>query len=106
MATNPWKKAVNLAVANTIYNLNTLMLALDASAPTTCTELTLQIDPEWAGTYMRVGNSDVSFLMWGDKLVPGQGAQNQTRYNNCATRQIYLVADAANCVVGVSALQG
>ena len=103
----PWKHTVVLASANIKYRLSTLMAAVDAAAPVgTCTELTLQVDPEFTGTYVYIGEIGLTTSDWGDKILATQVVTNRSRYNNVDVRNIYLMADAANALIGVSVTPG
>lgn len=103
---NPWKKCIVLVTKDTPYKLYDLMATIDPTVSATWEDLKLQVDPLMGAAYVRIGNSDLAADNWGEKLVAGQAAQGTTRFNNCNTKDIWLMADVANCIIGVSGLHG
>lgn len=70
----PWMDSVTLTSTGTVYNLLTLLQAIDSKIPKKCQSVQLQVDLGAGGAKVYVGNSQVSATHCGAILVAGQAA--------------------------------
>jgi hypothetical protein len=92
---------VTLTTANTVYNLQTLVKAIDAAEPGYCHQLTLQADIGNGEANVFIGDSTVSSSTYGVKL-PASGASNyESPFNAIDLANFYLVSDTNSAKVNV-----
>lgn len=103
MSANPWLKTLQLPLANTNYNLLTLMKAVDATVPIRAQYLQIQFDVDGGGARLRIGNDDVSNTNYGILLFATQAHSMWHDANSINLDQYYLRSDTAGLFVTISA---
>lgn len=98
--------SITLTTATTVYNLATLLAAIDKNLPTRCAGIRLEMDIASTGK-IRIGGSNVAAAHCGYVLVPAQEAN--VAWINAArgmllTSDIYLVGDTNSQQVNVTVL--
>jgi hypothetical protein len=105
MPANPFLKSVVITLANTNYNLLTLMQALDGATYPRVAKLQLQLDPGAGAAKFFIGNDDLSGTNFGVSLVAGQALNfDSTPQNIIWLGGILLRSDTAGVRVNVVAL--
>src|SRR5436190_11351687 len=107
MPYSPYMESISLTTATTVYNLATLIAAIDKNAPVACAGIRLEMDIGATGK-VRVGNLNVSATHCGYVLVPAQEANvaqlNASPGGKLLTSDVYLVGDTNAQQINVTLL--
>ena len=105
MPSNPFLKSVIVTLANTNYNLLTLMQVVDKAAPTRCSKLNIQLDTLAGAANLYIGNDDISGTNFGAHLNAGQAKIWESgETDRIVLNQIFLRSDTAGVQVNIDAL--
>jgi hypothetical protein len=99
----PLLRSVTLILANTQYNLYSLLSALDVDTPKKACYVQLQFDPAAGGDLLYIGNSGVADISanYGASLVATQAWQSPSYDSNLILlSNILLRSNGASHVVG------
>lgn len=99
---NPAMTSVTLTTAGTVYNLYTLLIAVDADWPRLTSDVLIQNDPTAGSTVVYIGNSNVSSTTYGAALAASASWSTQPQANNLIDlRAINMTASANTAPVHV-----
>ena len=100
---NPWMKAVTLTLANTNYNLYSLMQGIETNAPERCHKLQLQADPSaTSSSQTRIGNADLSDTNYGVLLFATQAFGIESQTNSVVCSEFWLRCNLAGKTVSIT----
>ena len=100
---NPWMKSFLLTAANANFQLLALMQAVDADAPKYFQALQIQADVDGGAARWRIGNSDMTDILFGVLLFATQAfGISSLEQNLLALQNIYIRCDTINLRVSVS----
>ena len=96
---------VTLTTASTVYNLATLIAAIDGNASNHFRRLQIQSDPANASSNIYVGDANVSATRKGYVMLPGDyGPAESDQVPSLSTLDTYLVSDTSGVKVNVMAV--
>ena len=102
MARCPWMDSITLTSNAVVYNLLTLLQAIDSAIPKHAQSVSLQVDIGAGGAKVYVGNSNVASTHCGAALVATQSPTIIGYDSNLVIlKDIYLTSDTNSIQVNV-----
>jgi hypothetical protein len=104
---NPWMHSVTLTLANTNYNLYTLMAVAEPNPPALVQRLQIQADPAGQAAEFRIGGAALSDTNYGVLIYATQAViiNDGGGQNTISTRGVYVRCNTAGLRIAITALQ-
>ncbi len=105
--TNPWLHCVTAPVANTNYELYTLMAVAEPHPPALVQRLQIQADPAGQNAEFRIGGATMTDTDYGVLLYATQAflIEDGGGLNTISTKGVYVRCNVAGLSFAVTALQ-